>query len=538
VNKAFTQITGYDAEDVIGKTPRVLNSGHQNGQFYSLMWESINTTGAWKGEIWNKRKNGEIYSENLTITAVKNTDGIVMNYVASLTDNTNSHAATAKIDELAFYDSLTKLPNRQLLLDRLNQALASRKQSGSEGALMFIDLDDFKTLNDTLGHDVGDLLLIECATRISSCIREGDTVARLGGDEFVVLLENLSTHLLEAAAQTENVAEKIIAALSEPYLLHTYECQNTASIGVVLFDDQNNSQEILFKHADIALYQAKKSGRNRWSFFDPHMQDAIVVRADLVNELRKAIDKQQFQLNYQIQVNSTGQAVGAEALIRWPHPERGMISPFHFISLAEETGLILPIGQWVLETACEQLAVWQHNAATRDLTLAVNVSARQFRQVDFVKKVQKVLSDSSIDPTKLKLELTESILVDSVQEIVATMHALKALGIKFSLDDFGTGYSSLQYLKQLPLDQLKVDQSFVRDLVDDDSDKAIVLTVITMAKSLGLDVIAEGVETEAQRQFLLENGCENYQGYLFSRPVSIDEFEALLKKSGNLSLQD
>jgi len=530
VNKAFTEITGYDAEDVIGKTPRILSSGRQDKQFYTLMWESLNSTGEWKGEVWNKRKNGELYSEFLTITAVKNADGIVMNYVATLTDNTKTHAATAKIDELAFYDALTKLPNRQLLLDRLNQALASRKQSGNEGALMFIDLDDFKTLNDTLGHDVGDLLLIQCAARISSCIREGDTVARLGGDEFVVLLENLSSNVLEAATLTETIAENIITALNVPCMLNGFECQNTASIGVVQFDNQNDSQETLFKHADIALYQAKRSGRNRWCFFDPHMQDAISARVDLVGELRKAIDLQQFQLHYQIQVDSTGHAVGAEVLIRWNHPKRGMVSPFDFIPLAEETGLILPIGQWVLETACAQLAIWQNDVLTCNLTLAVNVSAQQFRQVDFVAKVQMALNKSAIDPTKLKLELTESLLVENIQEIVITMVALKTLGIKFSMDDFGTGYSSLQYLKKLPLDQLKIDQSFVRDLVDDSSDKAIVLTVITMANSLGLNVIAEGVETEDQRQFLLENGCLSYQGYLFSKPLPLQSFETLLKQ--------
>lgn len=530
VNQAFTQITGYEKDDVIGKTPKLLSSGRQDKQFYRAMWESINTTGKWKGEIWNKRKNGEIYSAHLTITAVKDADGIVTNYVSTLIDNTKEQEAIAKIDKLAFYDPLTKLPNRQLLLDRLNQALASRKQSGNEGALMFIDLDDFKTLNDTLGHDVGDLLLMECAARISNCMREGDTVARLGGDEFVVLLKNSSTHTLDATTQTKMIAENIIAALNEPYKLNAYECQNSASIGAVLFDNENNSQEILFKHADIALYQAKKAGRNRLSFFDPRMQDAVNIRADLVNELRKALDKQQFQLHYQIQVDSNGHAIGAEALIRWMHPERGMISPYHFIPLAEDTRLILPIGQWVLETACAQLAIWQNNVLTRDLTLAVNVSSRQFRQVDFVAKVQKVLNDSAIDPTKLKLELTESLLVDNVQEIVATMNALKALGISFSLDDFGTGYSSLQYLKQLPLDQLKIDQSFVRDLVEDSSDKAIVLTVITMAHSLGLNVIAEGVETEEQRQFLLQNGCANYQGYLFSKPVPVEVFEALLRE--------
>ncbi|MCF7971510.1 MAG: EAL domain-containing protein [Methylococcaceae bacterium] len=528
VNQAFTDITGYDADDVIDKTPKILNSGLQDKVFYASMWDSINTTGIWKGDIKNRRKNGEIYSESLTITVVKNVDGIVSNYVASLTDNTKAQAAKAKIDELAFYDSLTKLPNRQLLLDRLNQALASRKRSGNGGALLLIDLDDFKTLNDTLGHDIGDLLLIQCATRINHCIREGDTVARLGGDEFVVLLENLSANSIETAMQTELIAENIMTILNAPYLINTYTCQSTASIGAVVFDAQNSSQELLFKHADIALYQAKNSGRNQLSFFDSGMQEVINTRADLINELHKAIDTQQFELHYQVQVDAMGKPLGAEVLIRWNHRERGMISPFHFIPLAEETGLILPIGQWVLETACTQLAIWQHSSLTRDLTLAVNVSAKQFRQVDFVERVQKVLSDSAIDPTKLKLELTESLLVNNVQEIVTTMNALKVLGIKFSLDDFGTGYSSLQYLKKLPLDQLKVDQSFVRDLVDDDSDKAIVLTVINMAHSLGLNVIAEGVETEEQRQFLFTHGCLNYQGYLFSKPVPIDEFEALL----------
>lgn len=528
VNRAFTKITGYQAEDVIGQTPRLLSSGKQDKAFYAAMWANINTTGWWEGEIWNRRKSGEVYPEYLTITAVKDDAGITTNFVATLTDITVSKAASVEINNLAFYDPLTELPNRRLLLDRLNQALVASARSGKRGALLFMDLDHFKSLNDTLGHDYGDLLLQQVAERLKANVREGDTVSRLGGDEFVILLEDLSEEQIEAGAYTEDVAEKILLALNEPYQLHKHKYNSTPSIGATLFNGREREFEELLKQADIAMYQSKTEGRNTFRFFDPKMQEAIAARVDMQQELRKAIKQNQFELHYQIQVGADGKAIGAEALIRWQHPERGMISPFDFIPLAEESGLILPIGQWVLETACAQLKLWEQNELTQHLTLSINVSAKQFRQVDFVEKVQKGFNDSAIDPTKLKLELTESILVDNVKEIVATINALKALGIKFSLDDFGTGYSSLQYLKQLPLDQLKIDQSFVRDLVDDDSDKAIVLTVITMAKSLGLNVIAEGVETEAQRQFLLENGCENYQGYLFSKPVPVKMFEALL----------
>ncbi|MDP2101418.1 MAG: EAL domain-containing protein [Methylotenera sp.] len=529
VNHAFTKITGYSAEEAIGQTPRLLSSGRQDEAFYISMWQCINSTGAWEGEIWNRHKSGKVYPEHLTITAVTDTNDIVTNYVATLTDITMHKAASDEINNLAFYDTLTQLPNRRLLLDRLNQGLAVSVRSGQRGALLFLDLDHFKILNDTLGHGVGDLLLQQVATRLTACVREGDTVARLGGDEFVVLLVGLSEQGIEAAAQTKNVAEKILTSLTQSYQLNTHTYRSTPSIGATLFKGQEQATDELLKQADIAMYQSKSEGRNTLRFFDPMMQEVITARADIENELRTAINQHQFQLYYQIQVGNTGQAFGAEALIRWKHPERGMILPSNFIPLAEETGLILPIGQWVLEAACAQIKTWQQNPLTQDLVLAVNVSAKQFHQVDFVEQVKAALLQHETNPARLKLELTESMLVNNINDIITKINMLSEIGILFSLDDFGTGYSSLQYLKKLPLNQLKIDQSFVRDIVTDASDRVIVSTIITMAHSLGINVIAEGVETAEQRQYLLNEGCTNYQGYLFSKPVSIDEFEALLR---------
>jgi len=534
VNSAFTVITGYTANEVIGQNPSILNSGSHDANFYAAMWENINRTGGWEGLIQNRRKNGEIYPELLSITAVKDSNDTVINYVATFTDNTLSNEATDKITRLAFYDSLTGLPNRRLLIDRLHKAFASSGRSGREGALLFVDLDNFKDINDTLGHDIGDLLLQQTAQRLESCLREGDTVARLGGDEFVVMLEDLSEQPIEAAALAKAVGEKILASLSQPYQLATHEYHSTSSIGVTIFSDHGKSAEELLKRADIAMYQAKKAGRNTLRFFSTKMQDIINARTSLGSELRIALEKQQFQLYYQIQVNNLWSPFGAEALIRWLHPERGLVSPIEFIPLAEDIGLILPIGQWVLETACAQLKVWQQDVLTRDLTLSVNVSAKQFHQAEFVAQVQSAVQRHTINPQLLKLELTESILLERIDDTIATMHTLKAIGIRFSLDDFGTGYSSLQYLKRLPLDQLKIDQSFVRNLAADGSDKVIVRTIIAMADSLGLDVIAEGVETEEQRQLLLNKGCTHYQGYLFGKPVPIEQFEELLKQRPSL----
>ena len=530
VNQAFTRITGYTAEESVGQTPRLLSSGRQDKFFYGALWECLNRTGAWEGEIWNRRKNGEIYPEHLTITVVKDANGIITNYVATLTDITTSKAASDEIKNLAFYDPLTRLPNRRLLMDRLNQALAASTRSGLSGAVLFLDLDHFKTLNDTLGHDVGDLLLQQVASRLNNCVREGDTVARIGGDEFVILLEDLNELMVEAAAQAEVIAQKILASLSQSYQLAAHKYHITPSIGVTLFSSHNQSQEDLLKHADIAMYQAKKAGRNTMRFFDPDMQEAINVRADLERELHRALEDKQFKLYYQIQVNHLGRPLGAETLIRWIHPERGLVSPLQFIPLAEETGLIIPIGQWVLDTACAQLKAWQQSELTRNLTLSVNVSAKQFCQADFVKNVQSAFQRYAIEPGSLKLELTESLLLENTGDIIVSMIALESIGVQFSLDDFGTGYSSLQYLKMLPLNQLKIDQSFVRDIAKDSSDRSIVRTIIAMAKSLGFEVIAEGVETEEQRILLLNQGCKCFQGYLFGRPVPIGEFESTLRK--------
>ena len=530
VNRAFTDITGYSAGEVIGQNPRLLSSGRQDARFYAAMWEGINNTGKWKGEIWNRRKNGELYPEFLTITAVKDEGGIVTNYICIFNDITASVAAADQIKHLAFYDPLTNLPNRRLLMDRLDQALVSSTRSGNGGALLFIDLDNFKTLNDTLGHDIGDLLLQQVALRLECCVRGCDTMARLGGDEFVVMLEGLSKQPLEAAAQTEAIGDKIIATLNQPYQLAEHAYHNSPSIGAILFSDHHLSTDELLKHADIAMYQSKKAGRNTLRFFDPEMQETINARAALEVELQKALENRQFRLYYQLQVDEFNCPIGAEALIRWIHPERGMVSPLEFIPLAEDTGLILPIGHWVLETACAQLKVWQQTAATRDLVLAVNVSARQFRQENFVAEVQVVIRHHAIEPSRLKLELTESMLLENIETIISSMKALKEIGVQFSLDDFGTGYSSLQYLKRLPLDQLKIDQSFVRDLVADSNDQAIVRTIIAMAHSLNLTVIAEGVETEEQRQLLRDNGCTHYQGYLFGKPLPPEQCVALLKR--------
>jgi diguanylate cyclase (GGDEF)-like protein/PAS domain S-box-containing protein len=471
--------------------------------------------------------DGWIYT---TCTPFQNGGGKIVGGIAIVQDVTERKVAEDQIKNLAFYDPLTELPNRRLLLDRLHHALASSARSGKEGALLFIDLDNFKALNDTLGHDMGDLLLRQVAQRLTSCVREDDTVARLGGDEFVVMLEDLGVDDLEAAAQTEAVGEKILATLGRPYQLVAHEYRCTPSIGATLFNGHQLEQEELLKQADIAMYQAKKAGRNTVRFFDQHMQDAVTARVVLEGELRKALEKRQFHLHYQIQVDKSRRPLGAEVLLRWAHPERGLLSPEQFIKVVEETDLILPIGQWVMESACSQLRAWQQDALTRNLTLAVNVSAAQLHQADFVKLVQAAVQRHSINPALLKLELTESMLLKNIEDTIQAMNALKETGVQFSLDDFGTGYSSLQYLSRLPLDQIKIDKSFVRDIASGSSDKEIVGTIIAMAQNLYLNVIAEGVETEEQRQFLLGTGCTQFQGYLFGEPVPIEQFEAVLKQ--------
>ena len=531
VNRAFSESTGYSSAEVIGKTPAMFKSGRHEAAFYAAMWESLKRTGAWQGEVWDRRKNGEVYPKWLTISAVKGGDGAVTHYVGTHQDITERKIAEERINELAFFDQLTGLPNRTLLLDRLRQAMTASSRNGSCGALLFIDLDNFKTLNDTLGHDMGDLLLQQVARRLADSVREGDTVARLGGDEFLVVLGNLSANIEEAANQTESVGEKILAVLTGTYPLNEIEYRSTASIGATLFRGHLASIDDLMKQADLAMYKSKARGRNVLHFFDPDMETAVMERAALEKDLREAVQQQQFVLHYQAQVIDGGRVTGAEVLVRWQHPLRGLVSPAEFIPLAEETGLILTLGNWVLETACAQLTRWAARPETAHLTVAVNVSAQQFHEPDFVDQVLAIITQTGANPNRLKLELTESLLVDNVEDIIVKMFTLKAKGVGFSLDDFGTGYSSLSYLKRLPLDQLKIDQSFVRDILVDPNDAAIARTIVALAESLGLGVIAEGVETEAQRAFLASSGCHAYQGYYFSRPLPVEGFEEFARRT-------
>lgn len=442
--------------------------------------------------------------------------------------------AQATAHQLAFYDVLTGLPNRQLLQQRLEEALSASKHDGQRGALLFLDLDQFKTINDAKGHDTGDQLLLEVSRRLRAAVHEDEIVSRVGGDEFVILLRGLGDNDEKAVSQAILAAETIRTSLSRPCQLGDGMHYTTTSIGIVLFKGGNEVVDDLLRYADSAMYQAKAEGRNTIRFYDPKMQAVIEARAALEDELRSALEKGQFRLYYQVQVDSLRRPLGAEVLLRWEHPERGLVSPAQFIPLAEETGMIVPIGLWVLETACARLKAWQNNPLTHDLMLAVNVSAQQFRQADFVMQVQHALLASGAKPSHLKLELTESMVQENIDDTIAKMRELRLLGLRFSMDDFGTGYSSLQYLKRLPLDQIKIDQSFVREISNDPNDAVIVQTIIAMGDSLGLDVIAEGVETEAQRQFLDEHGCHAFQGYLFGKPVPIERFEAALPEAFGL----
>jgi len=525
-NDRFANMLRNSAEALVGLDMKLLK---QQAILPSLRKALEGNMGYYEGHYLATFSDAEgwVY---MTCAPSRDGSGNIVGGIAIVQDISERKQAEDKIKNLAFYDPLTELPNRRLLLDRLQQALASSARSGKEGALLFIDLDNFKALNDTLGHDMGDLLLQQVAQRLTFCVREDDTVARLGGDEFVVMLEDLGEEDIEAAAQTEVIGEKILATLGQPYPLVTHEYRCTPSIGVTLFRGHHLEKEELLKQADIAMYQAKKAGRNTVRFFDQQMQDAVTARVVLEGELRKALEKQQFQLHFQIQVDRSNKPLGAEALLRWQHPTRGLVSPDVFIKVMEETDLILPIGQWVLDTACAQLKSWQQDAYTRNLSLALNVSATQLHQADFVAQVQAAVQRHGINPVLLKLELTESMLLKNIEDTIKTMSALKEIGVQFSLDDFGTGYSSLQYLSRLPLDQIKIDRSFVRDIASDSSDREIVGIIIAMAQNLYLDVIAEGVSTEEQRQFLMGTGCFHFQGYLFGAPVPIGEFETLLRQ--------
>ena len=517
-NQSYARLTGYTVEELAGQTPALLRSGRHDAQFYEGMRNALHTTGAWQGEVWNRRKNGEVYPAWITVTAVRSAQGEVTHYVGTQTDISQRKAAEEEIRLLAFYDPLTGLPNRRLMTDRLQHSLAAAARSGAGGALLFVDLDNFKDLNDTQGHEIGDQLLRQVAARLGGCVRSGDTVARLGGDEFVLLIEGLSPQPHEAAAQAETVGRAVLHALAQGYSLGGHTYHSSCSIGVALYADAQGVVDELLKRGDMAMYQAKGAGRNTLRFFDPRTQAAVTARTALESGLHEALRDGQFLLHYQAQISQAQGMVGAEALVRWQHPQRGLVSPAEFIPVAEASGLIVPLGAWILRTACLQLVEWGKDAATAHWTLAVNVSARQFRHPYFVEEVLGLLEETGVNPQRLKLELTETLLLDDVEDTIERMMTLRAVGLGFSLDDFGTGYSSLSYLKRLPLDQLKIDQSFVRDLLTDPNDASIARTIVTLAQSLDLGVIAEGVETCEQRDMLASLGCHMWQGYLFGRP--------------------
>lgn len=529
-NKAFTRITGYALEDVVGRKPNLLQSGRHDRQFYRSMWHAIRTEGAWQGEVWNKRKNGEIYPQFLSIGTVCDEQGETTHYVASLADISSRKANEEQLRTLAFYDSLTKLPNRRLFLERLDQAHAAVQRLQTFGALLVVDLDDFRTLNDTEGHAAGDLLLSRVAQRLVDCVPQNDAVARLGGDEFVILLDNLGPHEVEAARRAEQVARDAMTRLGRPYRLGRSDYRGSACVGIALFGPGNlpPAQEVL-RNAHLAMAQAKNTGNNSLCFFDTRMPAQVRERSDIDAGLRIALEQEQLVLHYQPQVDRNGDIIGAEALVRWHHPQQGMISPGRFIPIAEANGLILPIGHWVLETACRQLAQWAQVPALAHLTLSVNVSASQLSRRDFVERVLDVLRQTGAPAHRLKLELTESSLVHEIEEIIRKMSLLKQHGVRFSLDDFGTGYSSLSYLSRLPLDQLKIDQSFVQGMLQDANSGEITHLIMLLAERLGLAVMAEGVETEEQRAALLERGCHQFQGYLFGPPMPIEQLERELR---------
>ena len=531
VNPALCATLGGDMAAIIGKKPSECPGGQEYDAYESKIREVFATGKDVEFELTVKAE--EEICNLIRLTAERDLSGSIKTVMGVGRNISELNAQRQHTSRMAFYDQLTSLPNRRLLIDRLQHALTSSAHSGLHGALIFIDLDNFKTLNDTLGHGIGDLLLKQVAQRLISCVRQEDTVARVGGDEFVIVLENLGKQIQQAAFQLETLAEKILATLNQPYHLADYDRQSTPSIGIVMFSGDKISIDDLMKRADIAMYQAKRVGRNSIRFFDLDMQAAVEMRSSLEESMKRALPQQQFMLLYQAQTDDTGKIVGAEVLLRWQHPTNGLILPDDFIHIAEETGLIVPIGLWVLKSACHQLKTWEQEPGKNHLHIAVNVSARQFQQADFVEQIIGMLKSTDINPSRLTLELTESMVLDSTPETISKMQALKKTGLKFAMDDFGTGHSSLSSLKKLPLDQLKIDQMFIRDITENNDAAIIVQTIIAMAHNLCMEVIAEGVETKMQKDFLIRHHCVNFQGYFFGKPMPIKEFEQAL--SQNLS---
>ena len=522
-NAAATRITGYKTEELVSKNPRILKSGRHDEDFYATLWDSVHRNNQWEGEIWNKRQNGEVYPARMSVSAIKNDQGYVQNYIGIFMDITRQKEAEDRLTYLAFHDKLTGLANRDLFHDRLNMAILQAKRSQTGCAVLFIDLDNFKYVNDTFGHAKGDLLLQKVVLMLKMCVRENDALARMGGDEFTVLLQDF-----DSRDDVELIAQRINEVLGSPICLDDQGLYISASIGISCFPDDGDNASVLMKHADTAMYSAKNDGRKKHHFFQASMESYSIKRIEMEQHLRRALEHDEFRVFYQPQINlDSGQIVGAEALLRWQRTGVGLVSPDQFIPLAEETGLIMPIGEWVLREACAQCQTWRQ-WGWKDMRISVNLSAIQFKQANLNAIVAGILKETGLEPGFLELELTENIAMQHVETSLKTLKTLKWMGVRISIDDFGTGYSSLSYLKQFPIDRLKIDRSFISDIASDPDDAAIIVAIIAMAHCLGLEVIAEGVETDEQLKFLKMHGCNDVQGYLLGYPVPADEFTELL----------
>jgi diguanylate cyclase (GGDEF)-like protein/PAS domain S-box-containing protein len=525
-NRAFTTVTGYSQEDVIGQTPRMMSSGRHDADFFNKMWQTLRDTGHWQGEIWDRRKNGEIYPEWLSISVVKDATGQIVNYIGLFSDITERKAAEAQIEFLAYHDALTELPNRRLAIDRMGLAFAFADRDETKAAILLLDLDNFKAINDSFGHSIGDRLLKEVTESLRMCVRDTDTISRHGGDEFLILLANVSDN-----DAITGVTEKILEQLENTFLIEGKEISTSLSIGIAVYPDDSKDIDTLLKFADTAMFHAKEAGKNTYQFYSEQMNIDAVEHQRIRIGLRRAVERNEFVLYYQPQIDlSSGVVIGAEALIRWNHPELGLTQPGRFIPTAEESGLIVPMGDWALREACRQAAAWR-KAGLPELVVAVNISTMQFKRGNLEQSVCEALAESGLPATCLELELTESILIQNPEKVLETVRRLKSLGIMFSIDDFGTGYSSLSYLKRFSVDKLKIDQSFVRDMINDPNDAVIVRAIIQMARSLNLKTIAEGVENEHLASFLRLQYCDEAQGYHFARPLPPDEFAQYLANS-------